>query len=107
MRINSIIVGGGELKEKDRRVTCIRAREREKGAVTQIRLRTAAAAAAAAAALIYLPFIYYQDWFVLREEPGFCFIPSEPEWRPRGFSHQRVTRIPDFRANPLEQRERK
>lgn len=79
------------------------AREREKGAVTQIRLRTAEAAAA----LIYLPFIYYQDWFVLREEPGFCFIPSEPEWRPRGFSHQRVTRIPDFRANPLEESERK
>lgn len=110
MRINSIIVGGGELKEKDRRVTCMLALLREKKALSlkfgSARTTAAAAAATAAAALIYLPFIYYQDWFVLREEPGFCFIPSEPEWRPRGFSHQRVTRIPDFRANPLEEWER-
>jgi hypothetical protein len=34
MRINSIIVGGGELKEKDRRVTCMLALLREKKALS-------------------------------------------------------------------------
>lgn len=34
MRINSIIVGGGELKEKDRRVTCMLSLEKEKKALS-------------------------------------------------------------------------